>query len=110
LATVIDLATRIVVGWQIVDHMRTSLVIDALEMARLHGHLQPAAIVHHDEGTQCALSAYATYRATIDVRVSMRKTGVCWNNAVAERFFATLKNEMHPRHRLATKARPLRRR
>jgi len=54
LATVIDLATRMVVGWQITNHMRTSLVIDALEMARLHGHLQPGAIVHHDRGTQFA--------------------------------------------------------
>lgn len=42
LATVIDLATRMVVGWQMADHMRTTLVIDAVEMARLHGHLTPA--------------------------------------------------------------------
>ena len=52
LATVIDLATRMVVGWQIADHMRTTLIIDALEMARLHGHLQPNAIFHSDRGTQ----------------------------------------------------------
>jgi putative transposase len=62
LATVIDLATRMVVGWQIADHMRTSLVIDAVEMARLHGHLKPGAIVHHDRGTQYASKAYATRR------------------------------------------------
>ena len=48
LATVIDLATRMVVGWQIADHMRTSLITGALEMARLHGHLQPNAIFHSD--------------------------------------------------------------
>jgi transposase InsO family protein len=52
LATIIDLATRMVVGWQMADHMRTSLVIDALEMAHLHGHVKPGAIVHHDRGTQ----------------------------------------------------------
>lgn len=52
LATVIDLATRMVLGWQVADHMRTSLIVDALEMARLHGHLQPNAIVHHDRGAQ----------------------------------------------------------
>ena len=46
LATVIDLATRMVVGWQIADHMRTTLIIDALEMARLHGHVRPNAIFH----------------------------------------------------------------
>lgn len=52
LAVVIDLATRMVVGWQIADHMRTSLVIDALAMARDHGHLAPEAIFHSDRGTQ----------------------------------------------------------
>ena len=52
LATVIDLATRMVVGWQIADHMRTSLITGALEMARLHGHLQPDAIFHSDRATQ----------------------------------------------------------
>jgi len=104
-ATVIDLATRMVVGWQIADHMRTSLVIDALEMARLPGHLQPGAIVHHDRGTQYASSTYDTYCAASGVRVSMGRTGVCWDNAVAESFFATLKNEMYHRQRFATKAR-----
>jgi transposase InsO family protein len=105
LATVIDLATRMVVGWQIADHMRTCLVIDALEMARLHGHLQPGAIVHHDRGTQYASTAYATYCAGIGVNLSMGRTGVCWDNAVAESFFATLKNEMYHRQRFTTKAR-----
>jgi putative transposase len=51
LATVIDLATRMVVGWPTADHMRTSLVIDALAMARDHGHLRPGAIFHSDRGT-----------------------------------------------------------
>ena len=104
LATVIDLATRMVVGWQIADHMRTSLVIDALEMARLHGHVQPGAIFHSDRGTQYASSAYETYCASIGVRRSMGRTGVCWDNAAAESFFATLKNEMYHRHHFATKA------
>lgn len=48
LATVIDLATRMVVGWQLADHMRTSLIIDALEMAITHGHLTPDAVFHFD--------------------------------------------------------------
>ena len=83
LATVIDLATRMVVSWQVADHTRTSLVIDALEMARLHGHLQPAAIIHHDRGTQYASTAYATYCTGIGARVSTGRTGVCRDNAVA---------------------------
>jgi len=105
LATVIDLATRMVVGWQIGDHMRTSLVIDALQMARIHGHVQPGAIVHHDRGAQYTSHAYARYCASIGVRRSMGRTGVCWDNAAAESFFATLKNEMYHRHTFATKAR-----
>ncbi len=52
LATVIDLATRMVVGWQLADHMRTSLVTDALKMAITHGHVQPGAIFHSDKGAQ----------------------------------------------------------
>ena len=52
LATVIDLATRMVTGWQLADHMRTSLVTDALAMAINHGHLQPGAVFHSDLGAQ----------------------------------------------------------
>lgn len=105
LATVIDLATRMVVGWQIADHMRTSLVIDALEMARLHGHVHPGAIFHSDRGTQYASNGFATYCTKVGVRRSMGRTGVCWDNAAAESFFATLKNEMYYRFTFATKAR-----
>jgi len=50
LATVIDLATRMVVGWQTANHLRTSLVVDALTMAIRHGHVQPGAVFHADRG------------------------------------------------------------
>ena len=101
----VDLATGRVVGWQIADHMRTSLVIDALGMARQHGHLQPGAIVHHDRGTQYAFTIYVTDYTGIDARVSMGRTGVCWDNTVAESFFATLKNEMYHRRPFTRNAR-----
>jgi putative transposase len=52
LATVIDLATRMVIGWQLADHMRTSLVVDALQMAIDAGHVRPDAIFHSDRGSQ----------------------------------------------------------
>ena len=52
LATVIDLATRMVTGWQLAEHMRTSLVTDALQMAITHGHAAPGAIFHSDRGAQ----------------------------------------------------------
>lgn len=105
LATVIDLATRMVGGWQIADHMRTSLVIDALEMARLHGHVRPDAVFHTDRGAQYASAQFAAFCTSIGVRRSMGRTGVCWDNAAAESFFATLKNEMYYRSSFATKAR-----
>lgn len=105
LATIIDLATRMVVGWQIADHMRTSLIIEALEMARTHGHLRAGAIVHSDRGAQYASAAYAAYCTRIGVLRSMGRTGVCWDNAVAESFFASLKNEMYYRRSFPTRAR-----
>lgn len=52
LATIIDLATRMVIGWQLAEHMRTSLVLDALDMARTHGRVAEGALLHSDHGTQ----------------------------------------------------------
>jgi transposase InsO family protein len=92
LATVIDLATRMVVGWQTAGHLRTSLVIDALAMARRHGHAQPGAVFHADRG--CGQYTSAQFTAFCDrnqIRTSVGRTGVCWDNAAAESFFATLK-------------------
>ena len=105
LATVIDLATRMVVGWQLAEHMRTSLVVDALEMARLGGHLRPDAIFHSDRGTQYTSREFHQYCQRIGVRPSVGRTGVCWDNAVAESFFSALKNEMFHHHVFATRAR-----
>jgi transposase InsO family protein len=59
-ATVIDLCTRMVVGWQLADHMRTSLVIDALQMAITHGHTRPGAIFHSDCGCPIHLPGIRT--------------------------------------------------
>ncbi len=105
LAVVIDLATRMVVGWHIADHMRASLVIDALKMARGHGHVKRNAIFHSDRGTQYAGKDFTKYCKKIHVRRSMGRTGVCWDNAAAESFFATLKNEMYYRYRFHTRSR-----
>lgn len=105
LATVLDLATRMVVGWQMAAHMRASLVIDALEMARAGGHVQPGAIFHSDRGTQYTSTEFHQYCQRIRARTSVGRTGVCWDNAVAESFFSALKNEMFHHHRFATRAR-----
>ena len=104
LATVIDLATRMVVGWQLTEHMRTSLVTDALAMAITGGHAPPGVIFHSDRGCQYTSAEFARFCADNRVRASVGRTGVCWDNAAAESFFATLKNEMYHRRRFDTRA------
>lgn len=105
LATVIDLATRMVIGWQLAEHMRTSLVIDALQMAITHGHVQPGALFHSDRGAQYTSSAFNGFCVSKRMRTSLGRTGVCWDNAAAESFFAALKNEMYHRESFPTRAR-----
>ena len=105
LATVIDLATRMVVGWQLATHMRTSLVTDALRMATLGGYVAPNAIFHSDRGAQYTSREFAAFCTTRGIRASVGRTGVCWDNAAAESFFAALKNEMYYRHAWPTQAR-----
>jgi transposase InsO family protein len=104
LATVIDLATRMVVGWQLADHMRTSLNVDALAMARNAGHVRAGAIFHSDRGAQYTSREFSLFCNEIRVRTSVGRTGVCWDNAAAESFFAALKNEMYYRETFATRA------
>jgi transposase InsO family protein len=71
LATVIDLATRMVVGWQLADHMRTSLVVDALQMAIDTGLVAPDAIFHSDRGCQTGLNRSSQHRL-VAARVAVR--------------------------------------
>ena len=105
LATVIDLATRMVVGWQMTIHMRTSLITDALQMAVDAALVEPDAIFHSDRGTQYTSAEFAHFCNDNRVRTSLGRTGVCWDNAAAESFFASLKNEMYHRQTFATRAR-----
>jgi len=93
LATVIDCCTRMVVGYAMADHMRTSLVIDALAMARRNVDLVEGCIFHSDRGTQYTSTDFAIYLSENDMRGSMGRRGQCWDNAMAESFFAALKNE-----------------
>ena len=93
LATVIDCFNREVIGWAMADHMRTSLVTDALEMAARNHTLEPKCIMHTDRGSQYTSEDYAKKIAELDLLASLGKTGVCWDNALAESFFASLKNE-----------------
>jgi transposase InsO family protein len=104
LATVIDLATRMVIGWQLADHMRTSLVIDALQMGIDASLVRPNAIFHSDRGCQYTSGEFAQFCTDKHVRTSVGRTGVCWDNAAAESFFAALKNEMYYRQAWPTRA------
>jgi putative transposase len=104
LATVIDLHTRMVIGWQLADHMRTSLVIEAMAAAKEAGYLDQDAVFHSDRGTQYTAAAFAAWCEANGVERSMGRTGVCWDNAAAESFFASLKNECFYQRAFATRA------
>lgn len=93
LAAVLDLYSRRIVGWSMADHMKTSLIDGALTMAI--GRRQPnAGLLHHsDRGSQYASYDYQALLSTMGITVSMSRKGNCWDNAVMERFFGSLKSE-----------------
>jgi putative transposase len=94
LATVIDLHSRAVVGWAIAGHMRTSLVTAALDMA-LAARRPPAGVIFHsDRGCQYTSSVFDAYCTENNIRRSLGRTGICYDNAVSESFFATYKKEL----------------
>ena len=106
LATVIDAHSRRVIGWAIDEHMRADLVEQALQMAiTLRGELPAKVVFHADRGTQYASEQIATFAAANGITRSMGRTGVCWDNAMAESFFATLKTEFYYRRVWPTQAR-----
>ena len=95
LATVIDLASRRVVGWALADHMRTELVTDALDDGVHHtASHQPGVIFHSDRGCQYTSIDYGNLARAHGVVLSVGRNGQCWDNAVAESFFATIKREL----------------
>ncbi|MGI5133909.1 MULTISPECIES: IS3 family transposase [unclassified Streptomyces] len=94
LATVIDLATREVIGYAMADHHRAELVTDALEMAAGRGQLQPGCIMHTDRGSEYTSSEFCRKIRKLNLRQSMGRTGICYDNAAAESFFGLLKAEI----------------
>ena len=103
LATVIDLASRRVVGWSMADHMRAELVCDALTMALEARRPAPGLVFHSDRGTQYTSADYRTLAATGIVQ-SFSRPRQCWDNAVAESWFSTLKMELIDRRPWPTRA------
>ena len=103
LATVIDLCTRMVVGWSLSGRMTADIAVAALESAKSRGCVAGNAIFHSDRGAQYTSRTLAEWARANDVRLSCSRTGNCHDNAVAESFFATLKNEMYHRRRFPTR-------
>ena len=103
LAIVLDVFSRRIIGWAMAAHQRTELVIEALEMAI--EQRRPEAVVHHsDQGCQYTSLAFGARCREAGVALSMGSVGDCFDNAMAESFFATLECELLDRTRLSTHA------
>lgn len=94
LATVIDCFSRRIVGWATGTTMHTALIIDALHMAITHRNPPPGVIFQSDRGSQYTSDEFRTFCRNNNVRPSVGRRGVCYDNAVAESFFATIKKEL----------------
>ena len=94
LATVLDIASRRVVGFAMADHLRTELISDALSNAVAARDPEPGVIFHSDRGCQYTSAAYAALAEENQVTLSVGRTGQCWDNALAESFFSSLKGEL----------------
>lgn len=94
LAVVLDLYARTVVGWATSATADTKLVKCALEEALLRRQPRPGLLHHSDRGCQYTAADYLDALTTHGIRVSMSRVGNCWDNAVAESFFSTLKKEL----------------
>ena len=93
LAVVIDIASRRVVGYAIADHLRTELVTDALTNAVAARNPDPGLVFHSDRGCQYTSCDYTALAGDQQITLSVGRTGQCWDNALAESFFASLKGE-----------------
>lgn len=103
LAGVMDLCSRKIVGWSMTDHMQWQLVGNALEMALTRRH-PPAGLLHHsDRGVQYACDDYRKLLTDAGMDMSMSHQGDCWDNAVMESFWSTLKTELVHQERYATR-------
>lgn len=103
LATVIDCATKMIAGWSMGEHFRAPLLCAAIDMAATRITFAPRAIFHSDRGSNYTSYEFGTHLAAHDMRQSVGRTGVCWDNAMAESFFGALKNECVYRQKFDTR-------
>jgi putative transposase len=102
LAVVLDVCSRRVVGWAMAEHLRTELVIEAVEMALWRR--RPAGVIHHsDQGSQYTSLAFGRRLREAEMTASMGSRGDCFDNAMAESFFATLECELLARQSFPTR-------
>jgi len=104
LATVLDLFSRRVVGWAMARHMQAELVLEALQMAYVRRGAPRDLIYHSDHGGQYTSHLVQTWLVQHHIQASMGSVGDCYDNAVAESFFATLKRECTDRHSYPTRS------
>ena len=93
LATVIDCHSKKVIGWATGDNYKTPLISAAIDMAARNTTICPEAIFHSDRGSNYTSEEFARTLAAHNIRQSVGRTGICYDNAMAESFFAALKNE-----------------
>lgn len=104
LAAVRDACSRRVIGWAVEDHMRTELVTAALEMAvQSRGERPEKVVFHADRGSQYTSGEVAAFAVENGLACSMGATGICWDNAMAESFWASLKVEFYYRRTWPTR-------
>jgi len=93
LATVIDCYTKAVIGWAMADHYKTPLIGAAIGMAVRNHDIKEGAIFHSDRGSNYMSTEFGRVLREHGIRQSVGRTGICYDNAMAESFFAALKNE-----------------
>jgi transposase InsO family protein len=103
LATVIDCHTKAVIGWAMGDNYKTPLIEAAIEMAVRNHRLADGAIFHHDRGSNYTSHQFARTLKKHKLLQSAGRTGICFDNAMAESFFAALKNERTHRTQYPTR-------
>lgn len=104
LAVVLDVFSRRIVGWALADHLRTTLVLSALEMALQRRRPARGVIHHSDQGCQYTAMSFGARCQDAGVMPSMGSRGDCFDNAITEAFFATLECELLARHPFRTHA------
>ena len=97
LATILDCCSRRVVGWSMATHLRTELVVDALDMATARRRPAPGLVHHSDQGSQYVALAFTRRLQEAGIAASMGSVGTAYDNAAAESLFATIKRGLvHP--------------